>query len=178
MSDEFYLPEADRMQGQSTDNKQMSSGQLDWDVANDIDTNLRDVYAHAYHGYTTCLEKGLSRELARIQLPLANYTELYWKIDLKNFLHYVKLRIDSSHAQHEIVLLAQIMYGMVRKVVPIACQAFEDYELNSITFSGPELMLLASMITDENRSKNDTLSTREKNEFNEKLKRMRELYGK
>lgn len=149
MSDEFYLPEADRMQGQSTDNKQMSSGQLDWDVANDIDTNLRDVYAHAYHGYTTCLEKGLSRELARIQLPLANYTELYWKIDLHNFLHYAGLRDDPGHAQYEIVRLAQIMYEMVRKVVPIACQAYEDYRKNAVTFSALELEVLAELFDEE-----------------------------
>lgn len=179
MSDEFYLPEADRMQGQSTDNKQMSSGQLDWDVANDIDTNLRDVYAHAYHGYTTCLEKGLSRELARIQLPLANYTELYWKIDARNFLHYVKLRDDPGHAQYEIVQLAQIMYEMVKKVIPITCKAFEDYEFNSMTFSEQELMMITSMIpADASVQKIDGISARELNEFNDKIRRMRERYGK
>jgi thymidylate synthase (FAD) len=149
MSNEFYLPETIRMQGQSTNNKQMSSGQLDWNVANDIDTILRDIYAHAYHSYTTCLEKGLSKEIARIQLPVANYTELYWKIDLHNFLHYAGLRDDLDHAQNEIVQLAQIMYSMVKKVVPITCQAYEDYRKNAITFSALELEVLVELFDEE-----------------------------
>lgn len=149
MSDEFYLPEFDRMKGQSKDNKQMSAGQLDWETANSIDTILRDSYAMAYDGYKLCLEKGLSRELARIQLPVANYTELYWKINLHNFLHYAGLRDDPGHAQHEIVQLAQIMYGMVKKVVPISCQAYEDYKKNAVTFSALELEVLAELLDEE-----------------------------
>jgi len=149
MSDEFYLPELNRLQGQSTDNKQMSSGQLDWKTANGIDTFLRDCYAMSYDGYKACLDMGLSRELARIQLPVANYTELYWKIDLHNFLHYAGLRDDPGHAQDEIVQLAQIMYGMVKKVVPIACQAYEDYRKNAVTFSALELESLVELFDEE-----------------------------
>lgn len=146
MSDEFYLPETDRMQGQSTDNKQMSSGQLEWGVVNEIDTIMRDEFANAYHSYNRCLELGLSREIARIQLPLANYTELYWKIDLHNFFHYIGLRDDPSHAQAEIVKLAQIMYGMVKKKFPVSCQAFEDYKKNAVTFSSIEMKVLLDLL--------------------------------
>jgi thymidylate synthase ThyX len=149
MSNEFYLPEADRMQGQSTDNKQMSSGQLDWEYANEIDGVLRDSYQHAYSSYDRCLDLGLSRELARIQLPLSNYTELYWKINLHNFFHYIGLRDDPSHAQFEIAELARIMYQMVKKVVPASCQAFEDYRKNAMTFSALELEALVEMFDDE-----------------------------
>lgn len=149
MSNEFYLPELERMQGQSTDNKQMSSGQLDWEYANEIDGVLRDSYQHAYSSYDRCLDLGLSRELARIQLPLSNYTELYWKINLHNFFHYIGLRDDPSHAQFEIAELARLMYQMVKKVVPASCQAFEDYRKNAMTFSALELEALVEMFDDE-----------------------------
>jgi thymidylate synthase (FAD) len=43
----------------------------------------------------------VARELARIDLPLSTYTQWYWKIDLHNFLHFLKLRVD-AHAQWEI----------------------------------------------------------------------------
>jgi thymidylate synthase (FAD) len=137
------------MQKQSSDNKQMSDGQLDWNTANAIRTLMKDSFELSYNGYDQCLNLGLSRELSRIQLPLANYTELYWKIDLHNFLHYVGLRDDAEHAQYEIVLLAQIMYDMVKQVAPIACSAFEDYRKNAMIFSSLELEALAEMFDEE-----------------------------
>ena len=72
------------------------------------------------------LEKGVSRELARIALPVSVYTEWYWKIDLHNLFHFLSLRMD-SHAQQEIRDYATAMFELVRPIVPIAAQAFLDY---------------------------------------------------
>ncbi len=148
MSNEFYLPEYDRMQCQSMSNKQMSGGKLDHASCVEIDGIMRNTNRATFNSYESCLGIGLSRELARIQLPLSNYTELYWKIDLHNFLHYIGLRDDPSHAQKEIVDLAQIMYQMVRKNVPISCEAFEDYKKNAVTFSAIEMKVLRDLLSD------------------------------
>ena len=51
---------------------------------------------------------GGSREQARKDLPLATYTEAYWKIDLHNLLHFLELRMD-AHAQWEIRQYAETM---------------------------------------------------------------------
>ena len=59
-------------------------------------------------------------------MPVANYTECIWKIDLHNFFHFVKLRSD-SHAQREIRDYADAMYELVKPNYPLCCEAFEDY---------------------------------------------------
>jgi thymidylate synthase (FAD) len=63
----------------------------------------------ALHVYNDLLRHGCSRELARTHLPLSTYTEFYWKIDLHNLLHFLKLRMD-DHAQKEIQDLAKQIY--------------------------------------------------------------------
>lgn len=146
MSDEMYMPPASRFQMQSQDNKQMSSGKLnELDMA-DAMLLLEHSFKIGYENYERCLELGMSREVARIQLPLANYTELYCKVDLHNFFHYIKLRLDPDHAQDEIVDLSRLMYAKVQPHFPISCKAFEDYRLNAVAFSAKELEVLGVLL--------------------------------
>jgi thymidylate synthase (FAD) len=91
----------------------------------------------AYAGYSTLIEKGIARELARINLPLSLYTEWYWEIDLHNLLHFLELRLD-PHAQLEIRRYAEVMYDIARKVAPLCCESFERHRLGSVTFSREE----------------------------------------
>jgi thymidylate synthase (FAD) len=106
---------------------------------------------------------------------LSMYTEWYWKIDLHNLFHFLRLRLD-AHAQLEIRVYADIMADIVKAVCPVAYEAFEDYILNSVSFSGPELKVLGSAL--ENYAPNtDTLvkqgiSKREAAELLEKLKKL------
>ena len=51
--------------------------------------------------YDERLAAGIAREQARKDLPLSTYTEAYWKVDLHNLLHFLRLRMD-HHAQLEI----------------------------------------------------------------------------
>lgn len=148
MTDEMYMPEPWRFQGQHTDNKQASGETLHKQIAFTCAEDMNDIFSAAYASYMRSLYAGLSRELARIQLPLANYTELYWKIDLKNFLHYVFLR-DDEHAQYEIRVFAEAMYNMVKPKLPIVCEAFEDYwsMRNTAKFSRMELDLVKQIIS-------------------------------
>lgn len=183
MSDEFYFPEwGERDFGQSETNKQKSEGQVPQGVYYDFQAGAREVYERAYEVYTQAIGSGMSRELARIVLPLSNYTECYWKVDLHNFFHYTKLRNDPGHAQDEIVELARLMYDKVKEHFPISCQAFEDYQLNAMTFSSHELEILAEML-DEVLYQDDgvdnfmkwepcSIQGRELEEFKQKIKTM------
>ncbi len=146
MSDECYLPELDRFQKQHATNKQASGDKTELYIAANMRETLIDSYHTTYENYKHALDEGLSRELARIQLPVAQYTEMYWKIDLKNFFNYIKLRMDKEHAQMEIVAYAEAMYNLVKPLFPITCQAFEDYWLNSRSFSAMELKLLGGLL--------------------------------
>lgn len=179
MSNEFYFPDESRAFGQSQSNKQQSEGdiaKIDKDVFFD---NLEHQYQSSYFCYKSAINSGVSKELARIQLPLANYTELYWKIDLHNFFHYIGLRNDPGHAQTEIVQLARLMYELVKPHVPISCQAFEDYRYNGVTFSVQEQQALAELLKVDDlvmgsmdSALNSYLKGRELNEFKNKLTRI------
>lgn len=183
MSDEFYFPEYDdRDFGQSKDNKQMSDGQVPEGVYDEFSHGSQDLFQQAYTTYEKAINSGVSREIARIVLPVANYTECYWKIDLHNFFHYIKLRDDPGHAQSEIVTLSRLMYNKVKEHFPLSCQAFEDYKFNAITFSALELEVIAELLksvlhTEESlnqfvESTTHRLQERELSEFKQKIKRI------
>lgn len=103
------------------------------EITNDV---VRQVYEQR-------LKFGVAREQARKDLPLSTYTEAVWKIDLHNLLHFLSLRMD-SHAQHEIRQYANVIgHEIVAKLFPITWEAFLDYRVNSITFSGTEILVLS-----------------------------------
>jgi urate oxidase len=64
----------------------------------------------AYDHYEAMLsqdgQQGLARELARMNLPMNIYTQWYWKTDLHNLFHFLRLRAD-AHAQYEIRVYAE-----------------------------------------------------------------------
>ena len=87
------------------------------------------------------MEEDLAKEISRAVLPVANYTECIWKVDLHNFFHFVRLRSD-SHAQREIRDYSDAMYELVKPNFPICCEAFEDYVRDAVTFSRQEMELI------------------------------------
>ena len=170
MSDEFYLPEGDYLAKQSTTNNQGRGEPLDSQGLLQFEFNR--IYDGASMAYQVLLEHELSREVARALLPVANYTECIWKIDLHNFFHFVKLRAD-SHAQREIRDYADAMYELVKPNFPICCEAFEDYGQDAVTFSKQEMELIREAIWDGRgnigEDSEEKLGKRESKEFLEKL---------
>lgn len=179
MSNEFYIPSKDSMRTQSTSNKQMSGGLLEKIESNSLHLIMENFTRMTYSIYESLLESKLSRELSRLILPVCNFTELYWKIDLRNFFHFISLR-DDSHAQNEIQSLAQIMYSMVKEKFPVCCQAFEDYQKNAITFSFLELEYIHYILKLFLRTEKDILGIIDKADIELKLegKEMEEFKSK
>src|SRR6056297_497667 len=132
---EFYLPDPAQLRPQSRTNKQ---GRADETVPEELQETvlrlLKTSQAGRYAEYESMIEEGLARELARINLPLSLYTEMYWQIDLHNLFHFLKLRMD-AHAQYEIRAYADAMFDIARRVAPAACEAFTDYVVESVRFS-------------------------------------------
>jgi thymidylate synthase (FAD) len=139
MKDDFYLPAPEDVALQSADNKQ---GRLDAAVepaeAERVRGALDEGQRRAYGEYTELLDRGLARELARINLPLSLYTEIYWNIDLHNLFHFLELRLG-AHAQKEIRLYARTLLEITRKVAPRCCDSFERHLLGGVNFSKDEL---------------------------------------
>jgi thymidylate synthase (FAD) len=146
MQDEFYLPDEHNVRYQSQRNKQGSSNDnVPADVQQQIVAGLAAAQTRAYGEYSELLEGSIARELARVNLPLSLYTEMYWQIDLHNLFHFLRLRLD-DHAQYEIRVYAEVLADIAKAVAPLAYKAFEDHRLNARNISGGELELLRECI--------------------------------
>lgn len=144
MPAECYVPELEHITGQSKDNKQGGTDEILPGAAQhrfDLYTEQRN----AHHAYSLKIKSGMRKELARINLPLSQYTEWYWKIDLHNLFHFLRLRMD-SHAQQEFQDYANAIYDLILPIVPACCKAFDDYILNSVTLSGKEVRAFSEYI--------------------------------
>lgn len=175
MPEEFYVPEESVIKYQSKSNKQgRDSDEVPPEIRKRVLEILMAGQKSSFEGYQEMLDYDIARELARINLPLSLYTQWYWKIDLHNLFHFLKLRLD-KHAQYEIRCYAEKMAEIVKAVTPLAYEAFEDYVLNAVTFSKNELNILKKYlpddISDDDLDKLD-FSKYEKLEFRDKLKKI------
>ncbi|MCC6221222.1 MAG: FAD-dependent thymidylate synthase [Deltaproteobacteria bacterium] len=175
MPEMFYEPSPELCTTQSAQNKQGGSGTQIENSA-DVALTFGEMQAEIYQHYKGYLAMGMRRELARVNLPLAMYTEWYWKIDLHNLLHFLDLRLG-SHAQYEIREFALAMAEIVSERVPITWRAFNDYRLCSMSFSGIELRLLGALLNGEELSDElleDAIpNKRERAEFIKKIEEIR-----
>jgi thymidylate synthase (FAD) len=120
-NEEFYVPTVFRKQ--STINKQGSSNETVQYEVTSYDVCLAE--------YKKMLEMGISREMARIVLPVGAYTQWYWSVNLRNLFHFLELRLD-SHAQEEIRRYAEAIAEMVKERVPVCYSAFEEFVLHKV----------------------------------------------
>lgn len=149
---EFYIPDPSHLAAQSRVNNQGRGELLEGDEAARVLAILRDDSMRAYDNYEAMLsqdgQRGLARELARMNLPMNVYTQWYWKVDLHNLFHFLRLRAD-AHAQYEIRAYAEALCDVVKDWVPHAWAAFEDYRLSAVTFSGKGMDCLRRMLAGE-----------------------------
>lgn len=166
MKDEYYVPEPDKINFQSDDNKQ---GRSEEPVSREIKDKVYEIMAedqkNVTENYHRLLELGIARELARIDLPLSMYTQWYWQMDLHNLFHFLALRLD-DHAQYEIRVFAQTILDIVKTVCPIAAEAFENHTLGGKRFSAREVQALRQMLD----GGENPLKGRENDLFQQKLK--------
>lgn len=120
VQDEFYYPEAFRAQDRINRQGSVRSGALEQE-------KMLAVYDKAikasYAAYQELLEAGAAREMARMALPVAQYTQFYWSINARSLLNFIELRTD-AHAQHEIRLYADAIQEIFREKMPWTWEAF------------------------------------------------------
>jgi len=111
LEDEFYIPKTEHLSPQSKINHQGRNSEKPLSLSEQqevLDILIKDS-KHCYNNYLQLInqnnngetldenKQGLARELARMNLTLNCYTQWYWKINLHNLLHFLKLRAD-NHA--------------------------------------------------------------------------------
>ena len=174
---EFYLPTKENLAAQSKNNRQGRGDLINGKQADDILKILKEDAEKSYNDYETILnerydgtiinenQKGLARELARMNLTLNTYTQWYWKTDLLNLLNFLSLRAD-AHAQYEIRAYADVMIGSLKRWVPITYEAFMDYRVGGMELSSKGKSVISKMIKGESCDfENSKLSKREWNEL-------------
>ncbi len=168
-TDDFYVPDKNVIKSQSTVNKQGRGEDLSEELKKKIYSEIEYEQIQDFADYELKLGYGLSRELARINLPVSLYTEFYTQMNLHNMFHFLKLRLD-KHAQYEIRVYATAIYDILKELYPVCVEAFEDYVLNSKTFSAQELEIIQKYMPQDIDLTDVLLSEREKEEFLEKIK--------
>ncbi|MBX3315869.1 MAG: FAD-dependent thymidylate synthase [Phycisphaeraceae bacterium] len=147
--DRFYRPSLESVRKQSKSNRQGGEQTFSADDAAEAKTaeeflRFLDETEAMYARYQEFTEKGVSREMARIGLPVSVYTEWYWKCDLHNTLRFLSLRMD-PHAQQEIRDFARAMYALLEPIVPITLEAFKDYELDALRLTRLEIEAIRAL---------------------------------
>ncbi|MDR2803547.1 MAG: FAD-dependent thymidylate synthase [Treponema sp.] len=169
MKDDFYTPCAADIAPQSGDNKQ---GRCDvafpLETAEAFRADFEAGQRRAYVDYTKLIDNRVARELARINLPLSIYTEIYWQIDLHNLFHFLELRLG-AHAQKEIRLYAESLLEISRNVAPRCCESFERHIFGAVTFSKDEMVELKRRLTGGTVDES-TLAGKQLERFTDKLK--------
>jgi thymidylate synthase (FAD) len=149
---EFYIPAPEQLAAQSTVNNQGRGEVLTGAEAARVLEMLKSDANRSYDHYEAMLsqdgQQGLARELARMNLPANIYTQWYWKVDLHNLFHFLRLRAD-AHAQYEIRVYAEAIAACVRDWVPLAFAAFEDYRMGGVTLSGKAIDVLKRRLAGE-----------------------------
>ncbi|MEM8593081.1 MAG: FAD-dependent thymidylate synthase, partial [Pseudomonadota bacterium] len=149
---EFYSPAPEHVAAQSAVNNQGRGEVLEGAEAARVLEILKSDSTRAYDNYEAMIsddgQKGLARELARMNLPANVYTQWYWKVDLHNLFHFLRLRAD-SHAQYEIRVYADEICKIVADWVPLAYGAFKDYRLGGANLSARALDAVKRMIAGE-----------------------------
>jgi len=176
---EFYLPNKENLAAQSANNRQGRGDLINGTQADNILNMLKKDAEQTYANYELMLNekydgttidennKGLARELARMNLTLNTYTQWYWKTDLLNLLNFLSLRAD-SHAQYEIRAYADVMIEALKRWVPITFDAFMDYRIGGMELSAKGKVVIQKMLKGESCNfESSKLSKREWNELME-----------
>lgn len=180
---EFYIPAPDQLAAQSLTNRQGRDDEavLQGEQAQRVLDILRDDAYRTYAHYEELLNEdsegnvidesrtGLARELARMNLTLNTYTQWYWKTDLHNLMHFLRLRAD-SHAQYEIRVYAEAMTDVLQKWVPLTHAAYEEYREGAVNLSKTGLSVVKRLIAGETVTQETSgLSPREWRELMEQV---------
>ena len=84
---------------------------------------MQQVNVDAYAAYEYAIRIGVSKEQARMVLPVNTYTTVVWTLNARSLFNFLRLRAD-PHAQHEAQVYARQMERLAAMVIPDTMEAF------------------------------------------------------
>lgn len=126
LPDLYYIPSVERLAGggQSRTNRQGSEDRFSADQAGAIRSRIEGATVSARAVYESLLAQGLSRELARVVIPVNQYTRFRAASNLRNWLGFLQLRLDDS-AQCEIREYARAVGSIIKERFPRTYDLFD-----------------------------------------------------
>ena len=164
---EQSIPDYDEWRTQSKTNKQGSGEALPANIGAECTDAFIDAADFCLAAYKSALSRGVAYEQARRILPLGTYTAAFWKIDLHNLLHFLRLRM-APDAQQEIREFANAIHDLVAPLFPETFDAFADYRLAAVTLTAVDI----AAIRNNDWTGVQIDNKREQGEYLEKLKRL------
>ncbi len=119
--EDIPLPE---LRSQDLKNRQNSIDDVDPEVVDRFNTEMRKHFDESIDLYKKMLHAGIAKECARFVLPLATPTRIYMTGSCRSWIHYINLR--SAHGtQKEHMELVQEIKSVFREQFPIVSQALD-----------------------------------------------------
>ncbi|AJA90752.1 FAD-dependent thymidylate synthase (plasmid) [Borreliella chilensis] len=151
--EEFYAPLEEDLICQISSNSSRNSERVFKFLGKGLSEKIRHHQKYSYELYQDMINSNISKEVSRIVLPLSLYTEWYWQIDLNNLFHFIKLRLalDSpkevkENSPKEMQEYAKALLSVVREIVPVSFNSFENHFLKGKRFSHEEIMAIANAL--------------------------------
>lgn len=114
---EFF--EVDEFRAQHLSSKQCSAAPLSPEDQKKAKKIVEDLQEANLKSYYSLLALGVSREQARAVLPQSLMTSFYMTMNLRNWAHFIKLRID-AHSQKEAQDVAKLILTLLENKFPIS----------------------------------------------------------
>ena len=141
MEDECYIPDPEDWRLQSKTNKQGSQGNLietsGMKACEELTKQYGVVEDRAFGAYRNAIDAGVSREQARVCLPVGTFTQFVFKSDLHNLLHFLSLR-KKKDAQREIRVYAHLISEAVQLYFPVTYRSWMDHVFHAFKLSCTE----------------------------------------
>jgi len=124
---EFYVPEKYRKQHDKS--KQCSNGELEKTTNHAMLKETERLHKYCLDVYNEMIDNGVAREMARGILPQNLMTEFWMTGNLRNWVHFLGLRVD-SHAQKEVQDVAKPILKIIKKEFPESAKALFKHQLD------------------------------------------------
>lgn len=132
LPNECYVPSMERLviSHRSKSNKQGSTDGIEESLALQLQETIRHCYDKARTRYEWMLSRDVAPEIARLVLPVNQYTVMRASANLRNWFGFLKLRM-ASNAQWEIQQYANAVADELAKLFPRSYALFKEANVQS-----------------------------------------------
>ena len=108
---------------QDLKNRQNSINDLDDDLIEELQTDIKEHFKKTKDLYKKLLNKGVAKECSRMILPMSSPTKLYMNGTLRSWIHYLQLR-TANGTQDEHMRIADQILEIFKTACPILGKFF------------------------------------------------------